>query len=122
MQALTKKANSRTEHYVVPAAVTTRIMRGVVRRQDEMPSFQSNEEYFQAVEDLIARLEFGGHQQAADGLRDGYQCLNGLTDGWALFLASVEAVEATQFERLSREDQQAIEAIRAAAHKAVYRQ
>ena len=122
MQALTKKANSRTEHYVVPAAVTTRIMRGVVRRQDEMPSFQLNEESFQAVEDLIARLELGGHQQAADGLRDGYQCLNGFTDGWAPFLASVEAAEATHSERLRWKDQPAIEVIRAAAHQAVYRQ
>ena len=86
-----------------------------------MPSFQSNEEYFRAVDDLIARLELGGHRQAADELRDGYRCLNGLTDGCALFLEAVERVQATRSDRFGGEDQQALEAIRAAAHKAVYR-
>jgi hypothetical protein len=86
-----------------------------------MSRFQSNEEYFRAVEALIARLELGGHQRAADELRDGYRCLNGLTDGCALFLEAVERVRATQSERLSREDRQALETIRGAAHKAVYR-
>jgi hypothetical protein len=85
-----------------------------------MPSFHSSAECLQAIEGLISRLALGGHQQAADGLRDGYRCLNGLTDGWALFLESVEAVRATQSGRLSPEDRQALEAIRAAAHKAVY--
>jgi len=86
-----------------------------------MPSFQSNQEYFQAVTALMAKLELGGHQQAADELRDGYRCLNGLTDGWALFLESVEKVQATHAKRFSREDQQTLEVIRAAAHKIVYR-
>lgn len=88
---------------------------------DEMRSFQSNEEYFEAVAALIGKLELGGHQQAADELRDGYRCLNGLTDGWALFLESVERVQASQAKRFSREDQQALEVIQAAAHKIVYR-
>ena len=86
-----------------------------------MPPFRSNEEYFRAAEALIARLELGGHQQAADELRDGYRCLNGLTDGCALFLEAVERVQATQAEGLSGEDQQALETIRGAARKAVYR-
>ena len=86
-----------------------------------MPSFQSNEEYFRAVKDLVARLELGGHRQAADELGDGYRCLNGLTDGWALFLEAVERVQATWSDGFGGEDQQALEAIRAAAHKAVYR-
>ena len=86
-----------------------------------MRSFQSNEEYFEAVAALIGKLELGGHQQAADDLRGGYRCLNGLTDGWALFLESVERVQASQAKRFSREDQQALEVIRAAAHKSVYR-
>ncbi len=43
-----------------------------------MRSTQSNGEYFEAV---MAKLELEGHQQAADQLRNGYRCLNGLTDG-----------------------------------------
>ena len=86
-----------------------------------MTSFQSNEEYFRAVDGLIARLELGGHQQAADELRDGYRCLNGLTDGWALFLEAVEMVQATRSDRFGGDDKQALEAIRAATRKAVYR-
>jgi hypothetical protein len=30
-----------------------------------MPAFRSNDEYFEAVEDLITRLEIGGHRAAA---------------------------------------------------------
>lgn len=40
-------------------------------------------EYFAAVRAFIAKLERGGHEQAARELREGYGCLNGLTDGWA---------------------------------------
>jgi hypothetical protein len=92
-----------------------------VRRQDEMQLFQSNEEYFKAVEDLIARLQSGGHRQAADELRDGYRSLNGLTDGWALFLESLEKVKAAYSGRFDREDREMLETIRQSTHKAVYR-
>ncbi|OFV81008.1 MAG: hypothetical protein A2Y78_00495 [Acidobacteria bacterium RBG_13_68_16] len=86
-----------------------------------MTGFRSNEEFFQAVRDLIATLEAGGHPQAAATLRDGFGCLNGLTDGWALFLQSIENVQATESKRFSPGHQKALEAIRAAAHAAVYR-
>ena len=72
-----------------------------------MPSFQSNEERFRAVDDLIVTLELGGRQQAADELTDDYRCLNGLTDGEALFLAAVERVQATRFDRFDGQDRQA---------------
>src|SRR5437763_450272 len=60
-----------------------------------MAAFRSNEEFFQAVNDLIATLEAGGHQEAAAELREGFGCLNGLTDGAALFLESIEKVQAS---------------------------
>jgi hypothetical protein len=86
-----------------------------------MTPFQSDQEYFQAVEDLMAKLELEGHQQAADELRSGYRCLNGLTDSWAQFLESIEQVHTTCSARFGEDDQQTLEAIRAAAHKAVHR-
>ena len=86
-----------------------------------MRAFQSNEEFFQTVEALIASLELAGNQRAADEVRDGYRCLNGLTDGSALFLESLERVQSTQSDGLSREDRQTLERLRAAVHRAVYR-
>jgi hypothetical protein len=86
-----------------------------------MPRLQSNEDCFRAIEGLIARLELEGHRQAADDLRSGYRCLNGLTDGWALLLESLDQIQATQAVRFSVEDQEALEAIRLGAYMAVYR-
>jgi hypothetical protein len=86
-----------------------------------MPPFQSDEECFRVVEALTAKLELEGHRQAADELRDGYRCLNGLTDGWALFLESLEHVQATRSARFCLEDRQTLEARRAVAHKAAHR-
>jgi hypothetical protein len=84
-------------------------------------SFRSPEEFFQAVRALIADLEREGDPGAAATLRDGFGCLNGLTDGWALFLESVEKVRATEAKSLAQEQREALEAIRTAAHAAVYR-
>jgi hypothetical protein len=86
-----------------------------------MASFQSNEEFFQLVGDLIARLEIGGHQAAAVELRNGFRCLNGLTDGWALFLEAIEKVCATHASAFAPDERNSLESIRATAHAAVYR-
>jgi len=86
-----------------------------------MTPFQSNQDFFRAVDDLMAKLDVDGHRQAADELREGYSCLNGLTDGGALFLESIEKVRKTHAALLSPDDRRALEAIRAAARKAVHR-
>ena len=82
--------------------------------------FQSHEDFFRAVEDLTARLQRGGHLLAASELRQGLGCLNGLTDGLALFLESIAKVQATHADRFAREDQKALETIRVVVHRAVY--
>jgi hypothetical protein len=86
-----------------------------------MATFRSNEELFQAVAELTARLEAGGHRDAATALRDGFGCLNGLTDGWALFLQSIEKVAKTYAKRFAPDERRALAAIRAAVHQAVHR-
>lgn len=86
-----------------------------------MTRFRSAEELFQAARGLIADLEREGDLRAAATLRDGFSCLNGLTDGWALFLESIDKVRATAAGRFAPEDRETLEAIRAAAHAAVYR-
>lgn len=85
------------------------------------PRFASNEEFFQAVEDLIARLERSGFRDAARELREGYGCINGLTDGAALFLESIKRVRDAWAGNFSREDRSALNRIHAAAHRAVCR-
>jgi hypothetical protein len=86
-----------------------------------MRSFQSHAEYFAFVEGFMARLRSEGYPQAADDLLDGYRCINGLTDGWALYLDAVGMVQAEYSPRLSPGDRVDLEAIRAVAHKAVHR-
>jgi hypothetical protein len=82
---------------------------------------KSNEEFFQAVRDLIARLEFHGHREAAAELRTGFRCLNGVTAGWGLFLESIEKVRAADARRFDRAEKQTLDAIRGAARAAIYR-
>lgn len=86
-----------------------------------MTSFQTTQEFLQVVADLLARLEARGHQGAAAQLRDGLRCVNGVTDGWALFLESVESVQADASARFAEDDVQALARIRAAVRGVVYR-
>ena len=83
-------------------------------------SFSSTEECFEAARQLMTQLEHKAHGEAATELREGFACLNGLTDGWAMFLTSIEKVQAAAY-RLDPEDRRALEALREAAHVAVRR-
>lgn len=55
--------------------------------------FRSSGELFSAVDRLICALEDGRHAEAASSVRRGFAALNGLTDGWAEFLAGLERAE-----------------------------
>lgn len=85
-----------------------------------MAQFSSNEEFLQFVRDSIIRLNTSGHSLAALGLSDGFRLVNGLTDGWADFLAAVQKVQAEFAQILSSEERQALERIRATLHTMVY--
>ena len=64
-----------------------------------MPNCKSNEEFFAAFRSLVARIERQGHVEAARELRTGFACLNGLTDGWALLMESMDrTIKASQRE------------------------
>lgn len=86
-----------------------------------MAGFRSADELFEAARELFARLEAGGHRQAAAELREGFACLNGLTDGWALFLEAIRRVEAGPARGFAPEDRKALERIRKAVDAAVHR-
>lgn len=86
-----------------------------------MPEFRSNEEIFQAVRDLSTALESSGHHAAAAELMTGFGYLNGLTDGWELFLDSLERTQAAHLAHFSPWDRQAFGAILCAVRDAVSR-
>ena len=92
-----------------------------MKTQTRKPSFRSTVECLDAARELMTRLERRSHGEAAAALRSGFACLNGLTDGWALFLASIEKVQAVSADRLDPEDRRALEALQEAAQAAVHR-
>jgi hypothetical protein len=83
--------------------------------------FKTNAELFEAVGDLIAQLRTVGQVRAAEELEVGMRCLNGLTDGWALFLESIDKVRAMASVGLTVSQKAALADIRAAVHRLVYR-
>ena len=58
------------------------------------PKFKNSEEFFAAVEGSIKALRAAGCEASADSVKEGFSCLNGLTDGWALFLDHLEKAES----------------------------
>lgn len=79
--------------------------------------FKSNEEFWQAVDGLIADLEKSGDAPAAAELKNGKSLVTGLTDGWADFLDSIEKVKKQYSPRLTKSQQSTLNNI----HRAVYR-
>jgi hypothetical protein len=83
--------------------------------------FRSADELFAAVRALIARLEADGEAGAAVELRSGFGALTGLTDGWALFLETIEQVRSAYAKRFSAQDRRTLDAIRSDVRREVYR-
>jgi hypothetical protein len=79
--------------------------------------FKSNEEFWQTVNELIAELEKDQNSLAAEELRGGMRTVNGLTDGCAMFLESIEKVKKQHWSQLNSSQKATLKNI----HKAVYR-
>lgn len=58
------------------------------------PEFKDREEFYAAVEGVIKALRAAGCEASSDSVKEGFSCLNGLTDGWALFLDHLEKAES----------------------------
>jgi len=84
------------------------------------PKFKSSQELFSAVEELITALKASGCEASAASLEKGYGCLNGLTDGWALFLEHAEKAEKELPPKASPADKEKLREIIYAARYAVY--
>ena len=79
-----------------------------------------NDQLFQMADGLTASLDARGHVEAAERLREGKGLLNGLTDGWALFLETIDAVLSSQGGRLGPSDIKVLRALRGAVRKRVH--
>lgn len=87
----------------------------------EMREFKSNEEFFAALRDLIDRIEKEGSIAAGQELRSGYSCLNGLTDGWALLMESMERTIAADRGKIGKTEMTELRDMLKVVKKAVYR-
>lgn len=84
------------------------------------PKFGNSEEFFAAVEALTAALNAAGCGASAVSVKKGYGCLNGLTDGWALFLEHLEKAEDELPPQAPPEDRKKLRELASAARYAVY--
>ncbi len=86
-----------------------------------MRNYKSNDEFFQALLDLIQRVEKQGNVAAARQLREGFSCLNGLTDGWALLMESIDKTISENKGKIEAMDMSELKDMLKVVRKVVYR-
>ncbi len=86
-----------------------------------MKDFKSNEEFFAAFRDLVSRMERGGARDAASLLREGFACLNGLTDGWVVLMEAMEKVIPACQGQITGEELRDLKEMLRVVRKTVYR-
>ena len=79
------------------------------------------QDVFDFVEDLAHRIELGGNPKSAQEIRSGLGYLNGLTDGWAMFMESLEHSMPTQAPKLGPREITDLEDLLEYVRKIVYR-
>ena len=84
-------------------------------------TYASNQEYFDELLMLASRIEQSGNPNAAVAIRYGVTCSNGLTDGWAMLMESLEKALAMYGKSLPLDQATDLESAFEAARKAVYR-
>lgn len=86
-----------------------------------MKTYASNQDFFTAISKLAERLDEIGPKQAANALRSGLSCLNGLTDGWAMLLESIEKILSEYRDQISVAELSELLAMRDIVKAVVYR-
>jgi hypothetical protein len=66
-------------------------------------------------------MEKSGQMEAAKEISSGFACINGLTDGWALFMDSIGEVQAKYGSRLPADQSSDLKTIQRIVKKVVYR-
>jgi hypothetical protein len=88
---------------------------------EEMKEFKSNEEFFAAMRDLIDRIEKQGNAAATQELRSGFSCINGLTDGWALLMESIDKTIKANRNNIAHQEMSELHDMLKVVTKVVYR-
>jgi hypothetical protein len=86
-----------------------------------MKDYKSNDEFFQSLRNLIDRVEKQGNTGAAQQLQEGFSCLNGLTDGWALLLESIDKTISENQSKIEASDMSELKDMLKVVRKVVYR-
>jgi hypothetical protein len=82
--------------------------------------FQSNMELLDTIEALQMSLVSSNNEQANAFLAEGMSSLNGLTDGWAQLLESIDLVYKQFGSELTPVQLQELKEIQSAVNKLVY--
>jgi len=79
------------------------------------------QDVFVFVEDLSSRIENSGNPKASQEIRTGMGSLNGLTDGWALFLESLQRCMPSPGSNFSARESSDLQELTEYVRKIVYR-
>ena len=86
-----------------------------------MTTFNSNEEFFNALRDLIYRWCDERRLQPLSRLLPGYLAFNGLTDGWGQLLAGLVLARSIGADRFTESDWAILSDLISAAGQAIHR-
>jgi hypothetical protein len=86
-----------------------------------MSDYKSSDEFFQALRDLTHRIEKQGNVGAVQQLREGFSCLNGLTDGWALLMEAIDKTISENQDKIEASDMSELKDMLKGVKKIVYR-
>jgi hypothetical protein len=84
--------------------------------------YRDNQEFFDDVRAFQIELEGLGEIEAADEIKDGMNLINGLTDGWAMLLDSLNKVKADFSSSLNSAQKDKLDIFITLTHRAVYRE
>ena len=68
--------------------------------------YKDNEDFFNDVYKLQIELEENGNIEAAKEIEEGMSLINGLTDGWSMFLESLNKVNSEYSSSFTKEEKQ----------------
>ena len=84
--------------------------------------YKDNQEFFNDVRAFQNELETIGEIEAAKEIKEGMSLINGLTDGWAMFLSSLNKVNSKYSSTLSAEQKEKLSFYINLTHKVVHRE
>ncbi len=84
--------------------------------------YKDNQEFFNDIQAFKSELEYIGEMEAAKEINDGMSLINGLTDGWAMFLDSLKKVNSEYSSSFTSEQKEELKHYIEITGKAVYRE